>query len=231
MNKRVDFLKDNCNREKFKAFEKALNKYNPSTLEKTPKNPNEIYQYYTCVDQMYIWLKNAYEDDLCVLCNEMRAILGHLSEYNIEDEETKNNLGKAYGHFRRLSIDTLKILCNGFDKTFDEWIRKHAYYDYRGIDAEYFPQYVKLYNMAHNAYIDVQKSENLGSDKNNNIIEKYYTVAKLYYDLYGHHIDNRRIRIDKITRRFKINKIVWVMATSIIGGLSVLGVLLELIQI
>ena len=54
INKKVKFLKDNRNKDKFKAFEKALKDYNPDKLEISPKTPNEIFAYYTCVDKMYI---------------------------------------------------------------------------------------------------------------------------------------------------------------------------------
>ena len=221
MNQGKAFLKDNKQKEKFKNFENALSEYNPDMLEITPKTPNEIYQYYICVDGMYVWLKNAYNDNLCVLCNEMRAILGHLSEYNLENEHKKNNLCKAYGHLRRLSIDTLKTLCNAFDKAFGLWINKHACYDYRNIDGEFFPKYVELYNGAHNAYLEAQKVENLGSDRDNDIIKKYHAVAQLYYRLYMHHMDDRRIRIEKITRRFKINKIIYISCMLIISICSI----------
>lgn len=221
MNKGKAFLKDNAQKEKFKNFENALSVYNPDMLEISPKTPNQIYQYYLCVDEMYVWLKNAYKDNLCVLCNEMRAILGHLSEYNVLSEPKKNNLGKAYGHLRRLSVDTLKTLCDAFDKVFILWINKHARYDYRNIDGEYFPKYVELYNCAHKEYLKVQKLENLGSDRDNNIIKKYYEVAQLYYQVYVHHMNDRRKRIERITRKFKINNLLWVSSTLVISILSI----------
>lgn len=227
MKKGKAFLKDTKQKEKFNNFENALSAFDPRMLEMTPKTPNEIYQYYACIDEMYVWLKNAYEDNLCVLCNEMRAILGHLSEYNVENETRKKNLDKAYGHLRRLSIDTLKTLCDAFDKVFDLWINRHARYDYRNIDNEFFPQYVSLYNEAHYAYLNVQQIENLGSDRDNNIIEKYYDVAKLYHRLYVHHMDDRRVRIEKITRRFKINNITLISCTIVISILSICSVYLS----
>lgn len=226
MGKRKKILKNNESKEKYKSYISALNKYNPEKLEKSPSNPTEIYKYYSCVDSLYIWLKNAYNDDICVLCNEMRAVLGHLSEYNPNTEESKNNLGKAYGHFRRLSIDILKIICNGFDKEFDEWIRKHTAYDYRNIDAEYLPTYITLYYEAHNEYIKAQKSENLGSDKENDIIIKYFKVADLFGKLYDHHVNDRRFDIEKITRRLKRNKYAVIICATVITILSILGAVL-----
>ena len=204
----------------------ALNAYCPEKLEVDPSNQSEIYEYYTCIDRLYIWLKNAYNDDICVLCNEMRAILGHLSEYNPNTENKKKNLEKAYGHFRRLSIDILKIICNGFDKEFDEWIRKHTAYDYRNVDAQYLPTYISLYYEAHGKYIEAQKSENLGSDKDNHIIKKYCDVAAIFGKLYKHHVDDRRFDIEKITRRFKKNKYAVIVSTIVLTIISILGAIL-----
>ena len=223
MAKSKKILKNNESKEKYSSYISALSTYNPEKLEETPSNPNDIYKYYSCIDNLYIWLKNAYDDDICVLCNEMRAILGHLSEYDPYTEKIKSNLGKAYGHFRRLSIDTLKIICNGFDKEFDEWIRKHTSYDYRNIDAEYLPTYIALYYKAHNKYIEAQKSENLGSDKDNDIIKKYCDVANAFGKLYEHHVDDRRFEIEKITRRFKRNKFAVIVSTIAITVISILG--------
>lgn len=222
MAKEKSFLKGTNGKTNFAKFMSALTAYDADKLEIKPNNPHEIYQYYILVDGMYIWLKNAYEDNLCVLCNEMRAILGHLSEYSSENEKEKENLEKAYGHLRRLSIDILKTLCDAFDKIFDGWINKHARYDYKNIDADYFPQYVTLYNKAHCDYLDAQKSENMGSDRGNKIICKYYEAAKSYSKLYEHHMDDRRIGIEKITRRLMVNNVIWISCTIILSILSIL---------
>lgn len=226
MGKRKKILKNNESKDKYNSYTNALSAYHPEKLEESPSNPSEIYKYYSCIDSLYVWLKNAYNDDICVLCNEMRAVLGHLSEYNPDTEERKNNLGKAYGHFRRLSIDTLKIICNGFDKEFDEWIRKHTAYDYRNIDAEYLPTYITLYYEAHDKYIEAQKSENLGSDKDNDIIKKYCDVATKFGKLYEHHVNDRRTDIEKITRRLKRNKYAVIASTVVITVISVVGAIL-----
>lgn len=223
MGKRRKSLKGNLLQKKFNAFQQALNRYQPDLLEISPQTPNEIYLDYAHIDNMYIWLKNAYNDDLCVLCNEIRAILGHLSEYDPTNDKCKENLQKAYGHLRRLSIDTLKILCNGLDEFFDRWIRKHAYYDYSNTDNEYFPKYVTLYNTAHQAYIEVQQAENLGSDRGNNIIKLYHDAAKKYGLLYKYHLNDRRMKIEKTTLMLNVNKILWIVCTSLLVILSVLG--------
>lgn len=207
----------------FEKLETALNQFNPSLLETTPPSPKDIYKYYVCIDNLYIWLKNSYNDDLCVLCNEIRAILGHLSEYNIDDEDKKRNLNKAYGHLRRLSIDSLKILCNGLDQVFDEWIQKHVRYDYSNKDNSFLPQYIEKYYSAHYAYLQVQMDENLGSDQNNKIIEKYHNAAKEYLSLYAFHKSKRRLKIERASRVFNLNKIAYIIALIIITVISVIG--------
>ncbi len=211
--------------KRYDSFVKAMGKLSPELLEKDPETPEEIYKYYACLDELFVWIKNAYNDNLCVLCNEMRAILGHLAEYDLKDDNIKN-LGKAYGHFRRLSIDTFKILCNGFDQVFDEWINKHAIFDYRNVDSDFLPEYVKLFNEAHDSYIDVQKSENLGSDRGNRIIEKYYDVACNYQKLYQYHNCERRRQIEKCAKWALIRKKIWVICTVILASLSIMELFL-----
>lgn len=205
----------------YEVLEKALGKFNPELFEIAPQYPNEIYYYYTYVDGVYIWLKNAYQDNICVLCNEMRAVLGHLSEYDDKDDDGKKNLEKAYGHFRRLSIDSLKILCNGLDEAFDKWIQKYARYDYSRRDNKYLPDYVRLYHNAHNAYLDAQEKENLGSDRGNSIINKYYDVANKYLLLYKHHNNIRRVKIEKLAKRFRWNTRLAILATIVFATLSI----------
>ncbi len=62
----------------------ALTAFNAVAIEKEPLDEKELYLYYTYVDKLIVWLKNAYKDNLYVLCNEIRAVLGHLSEYIIQ---------------------------------------------------------------------------------------------------------------------------------------------------
>lgn len=220
------FKKNTVNAEIFENFQRAFNKFNPSELEKDPKNIKDIYIHYNYVDDMYIWLKQTYENSMCVLSNEIRAILGHISEYDIQSDKGLKNLEKAGGHLRRLSIDTLKILCDGFDKTFLLWINKYSKFDYSNIDQDYLPEYVNLYNEAHTKYLDVQKNENLGSDKENAIIVKYYATAQLYCELYKHHQKERRLHIEKMAKRFRINKLIWIFSTGFFAAMSIISVLI-----
>lgn len=210
--------------DKFDRLKEAIDKFCANKLEYPPFKAKDIYTNYTYVDALYVWLKDAYNDDMCVLCNEMRAVLGHLAEYDEEDDDKKRNLTKAYGHLRRLGIDSLKILCNGLDEIFEKWIFKYSKYDYSNIDNEYLPKYIKKYYIAHNEYLQVQKAEKLGSDRENAIIVKYHEAAKKYLDLYELHIYDRRTRIERRTLGFKFNNI-------IIFGLSLILCLLSIVDV
>lgn len=214
--------------EEYEYLKSGLENYNPALLDSQPATPQTLYKYYTNIDKVYTWLRMAYDDDLSVLCNEMRAILGHLSEYDVDDDKQKRNLDKAYSHFRRLSIDTLKILCNGLDQVYDEWIQKYAKHDFRKIDNSFLPQYIELYHEAHSMYLNVQRAENLGSDRDNAIIQKYHGVALKYLELHMHHINPRRIRIEKNARRFELNNRVFWFATIIFTSISIIDAIMAI---
>ena len=186
-------------------------------------DPAQIYSYYNEADKLYVWLKNAYDTNLPSVENEIRAILGHMSEY----EYDQDNLQKAYGHIRRMCIDILKILCNGFDREFEEWIMIHAPFDYNDQDNLYIPEYVKMYTIAHQKYLDTQQKENLGSNRNNHIVERYYEVAVLYGALYKYHINQRRIKIHKHYIRMVWQRRLWVFATTVVMTISIIGYLIS----
>lgn len=205
--------------EAYSEFQEALAAYKPVLLETTVTMPMEIYGYYSTIDKLYVWLKNAYHSDLQSVENEMRATLGHMSEYELDHD----NLSKAYGHIRRMSIDVLKILCNGFDQEFEEWIITHAAFDYNKHDNLYMPKYVELYNVAHQKYLYAQQKENLGSNKNNNIIEVYYDAANAYKELYEYHINDRRKKIHKHYRKMVWQRRLWICATVIVTAISIIG--------
>ena len=212
-----------ANEETFKDFQVALDSFQPDLLEKKVTKPLEIYIYYTKIDKLYVWLKNAYNANLQSVENEMRATLGHMSEY----EQDRDNLQKAYGHIRRMGIDVLKILCNGFEQEFEEWIITHAAFDYNSHDNLYMPQYVKMYNEAHNQYLYAQQKENLGSNRNNNIIGEYYKAAELYGVLYQYHLNGRREKIHKHYVVMIWQRRLWVLATSVVAVISVIGYIIS----
>ena len=209
----------------YEYLKDALKNYNPSLLDNNPNDIKTMYSYYTYIDDVYTWLRCAYDEDLPVLCNEMRAILGHISEYDSTNDVKKKNLDKAYSHLRRLGIDNLKILCNGLDQNFDEWIQKYAKFDFRNIDNTFLPEYIKLYHEAHDSYLEVQQAENLGSDRDNCIIEKYHRVALKYLQLFEHHIQDRRARIERTAFLFRLNTCLCTLATVFFTLISVFDVI------
>lgn len=212
-----------ANSDTYKEFEISLNAFQPETLEIPITKPEQIYVYYNSIESLYTWLRNAYGSDLQSIENEIRATLGHMSEYESDHE----NLQKAYGHIRRMAIDVLKILCNGLDKEFEEWIITHAEFDYNTQDNLYMPMYVKMYNQARKEYLDAQMKENMGSNRNNHIIEKYYKAAKSYGKLYEYHINKRRIKIHRYYIRMLWQRRLWIASTSAVTIISIIGYLMN----
>lgn len=226
MAKEIKLSKKKVN-QGFEKFQESIQNFNALQLEIEPKTPSQIYRYYQYIDKLYIWIKKAYCNDLSVLNNEMRAILGHLSEYNALHDAPTQNLTKAYGHLRRLSIDTLKITCNGLDLFFQEWINKYSHYDFRDTDGQYMPRYMKLYYSAHRQYMKVQKIESNGSDRQHHIIKEYYEVVKLYQILYQYHLNARRRKIERRVRLIQISQFFCIGGISFLAILSIAGILLQ----
>ena len=207
----------------YSEFETSLKAFQPETLEIPVTTPGQIYAYYSKIEGLYTWLRNAYDSDLQSIENEIRATMGHMSEYESDHE----NLQKAYGHIRRMAIDVLKILCNGFDKEFEEWIITHAEFDYNTQDNLYIPMYVKMYNQARQEYLDAQMKENMGSNRSNHIIEKYYKAAELYGKLYEYHINKRRDKIHRYYIRMVWQRRLWIVSTIMVTSISIIGYLIN----
>ena len=104
--------------------------------------------------------------------NEIRAILGHLSQYRMSNYNIdKNDLRKAYGHFRRLNLDLLKILCDIFNKNLYKILTQQYKYDLRNVKDDYLVNFDKKYITARRLYLKAQREESSGSDRNkHNII-------------------------------------------------------------
>ena len=90
-----------------------------------------------------------------------------MSNYNID----KNDLRKAYGHFRRLNLDLLKILCDIFNKNLYKILTQQYKYDLRNVKDDYLVNFDKKYITARRLYLKAQREESSGSDRNkHNII-------------------------------------------------------------
>ncbi len=155
--------------------------YNSKSLEKPPESVDELLRYYTDnFDEMYSETRNILGCSPFVVDNEIRAMLGHIFEYNFQDDQD-DNLDKAYGHFRRLNIDTFKIICDKFDLFYVRWLERHYKYEFRSMDKDFLLGFAEKYYAAKTEYTKAQSKEHVGSDRRHHSILEDYRVAALKY--------------------------------------------------
>lgn len=141
-------------------------------------------------------------------------MLGHIAEYRINNDGTKNDLEKANGHFRRMTLDILKVICDVFDESLLSNLKKSYKTDFRNINKDYLEEYSEQYFKAKNYYIQAQSDERTGADSNkHNIISKYYLAAKSYIRLKQYKDNNKEAQRSVLISR------------CIACGLIVIGVL------
>lgn len=163
-----------------------LTQFSAVDVDIEPKTEEDLYRlYYNNTDYLYQYLRKTVGGWLFPLSNEVRAILGHLADYRVSDSgREKKNLDKAYGHFRRLTLDAFKILCDEFDKSLSRQLKKQYSFDYRRVCVDYLNHFSEKYISAKKKYLDAQCKENLGSDLGkHNVMELYYDAAKEYIEL------------------------------------------------
>ena len=195
-----------------------LNTYDAKNLNVSPKNKTELlekYQKYT--ELLYQYLRTVSGDFIFPVNNEIRAMLGHLSEYVESDEKKDKELQRAYGHLRRINLDALKIICDDFDKFFSKKMKKIYKYDYRDTLKSFLKIYAEKYFTAKNKYIDAQTKESVGSDsekenddktgEEHNVILLYFDAAKEYIELKQYY-EKYRKDIIKVKLQANIGKII-----------------------
>ena len=170
------------NTEQVRQLEDFLIKaYSPDIINCEPKTEKELlstYQTHTVPLYEYICCMYSFAFPIS---NEIRAMLGHLSEYRSSEITKREELHNVYGHFRRANLDALKIICDELDRSLLIILQKQYSYDYRNVYENYLKEYSKMYFTAKNAYLEAQEKECVGSDRNtHNIFEFYYSAAKQY---------------------------------------------------
>ena len=161
-----------------------LEAYDAEAVNRIPFTEKELHKMYVdYADPIICCARKLAQDNIFPLGNEVRAMFGHISDYRINPTH-KKNLEDAYGHFRRLNIDTFKILCDEFDKVFLKYLQKHYHYDFREVHSTFLCDYSKMYFEAKNTYLKAQLSEHVGSDRlEGNIIQLYHSAAQKYVKL------------------------------------------------
>ena len=208
--------------------EYILTNFSPEDVDVDPKTEEELYRcYYNNTDYLYQYLRKTVGDWLFPLSNEVRAIMGHLADYRISDSGCdKKNLDKAYGHFRRLTLDAFKILCNEFDKSLSRQLKAQYSFDYRKVCVNYLDHFAEKYIAAKTKYIDAQCKEKLGSDHGkHNVMRLYYDAAKEYIELKQFYLHNKS-KIVATQRKTKWKNSLRLIGTVFGIAVTVLGYLL-----
>lgn len=170
--------------------------YNPTIINECPKSENDLlkmYRYHT--DYLYQYAILTTHTYLHPNSNEIRAFLGHLSKYRTEVKSApgKTELRKAYGHFKRLNLDIMKIICDEFDQSIALKINSNIKYDFNNVYKNYIQEIGDMYIKAKKEYINAQKIESVGTDTyDDNIIFHYYKAIISYINAKRFYESNRK---------------------------------------
>lgn len=197
-----------------------INQFDYNLIDTKPKTEYEFLQYYANnTDYLYQYLRVVVDNQIFVISNEIRAILGHLSDYNVFPDGTKKDLEKAYGHLRRMNLDAFKILCDRFDDALFKKLLNNSKYDYRDLCPTYIKEFSAKYFNARKLYLQAQEQERTGCDSEvHNIIKLYHNAAKQYIKL-KQYCDKNKHNVFKIKMKVKAFKVV----AFLIGGISLLS--------
>ena len=189
----------------------VLNSYSTNVINVQPFTERDLLErYFQYTDPLLEHVRLMTVDNVFVLGNEARAMLGHIADYRTNPENRKN-LSDAYGHFRRLNLDAFKIICDKLDQFLFTYLKKHYHYDYRDVNHSFLTEYANKYFAAQEAYFNAQAHERTGSDRfSGNIINEYFVAAKLYVELFAYLQDNRK----------GIEKTKWITIIKLIGEVT-----------
>lgn len=193
-----------------------LNSYSSDIINVQPLTERELLERYSqYTDPLLKYARIMNEDNVFVLGNEARAMVGHIADYRINPNNRKN-LSDAYGHFRRLNLDAFKIICDKLDEFLFNYLKKHYHYDYRNVNRDFLHEYANTYFSAQKAYLSAQTNERAGSDRlSGNIINEYFIAAKLYVESFVY-LQNNRSGLE-IAKLKSIVKLVCETAILILG--------------
>lgn len=199
--------------------EYILNDFDAEEINQKPKTVSDLLRYYKdTTDYLYQYLRCVSDKELIFASNELRAALGHIAEYRINNDGTKNDLEKAYGHFRRMTLDILKVICDVFDDSLLRFFKKACKVDFRNVDKDFLKDYSQSYFKAKQLYLSAQADERTGADSDkHNVIEKYLSAAKEYIKLKRY--KDCHPKIQTMIRLSKLIKI-FVIAMCVIGFIS-----------
>ena len=203
-----------------------IESFDADKIDVKPKTEKELLLYYAeYTDILFQYLRVIVDEQLFYISNEIRALLGHLSDYRVYSDITKNNLEKAYGHFRRMNLDAFKTLCDMFDDALSRQLRKDYTLDYREVSSDYLEKFSQMYFSARESYLEAQTNERTGSDSHvHNILGQYYIAIKKYIELKQYYMENKS-DIKRIKRKVIFSRII----ASVFGAISLFSCIIEYI--
>lgn len=201
------------------CLEEAINNYNVEQLEKDPLSVKELMGYYLrSTDPVYSCMRNLFEISFEVIDNEIRAMLGHCVDIDVTNPKDRN-LDKAYSHFRRLNIDSFKIICDEFDKFYTKWFKSHYKCDFSNMRTDFLQCIAEKYYEAKSSYVKAQHEERVGSDFNRHkILAEYSQAAMAYVKMYKLYVQYR-----KKVRRVKIHSVIKCAVAAMVAVISILA--------
>jgi hypothetical protein len=166
-------------------LEESIERFDFDMLEKHPESVEELMQYYLLnTDPVYSCMRKAFSISFEAMDNEVRAMLGHFADMDVNDSKD-TNLSNAYHHFRRMNIDSFKTICDEFDKFYTDWFRGHYYCDFSHMRANFLCSLAEKYYNAKTLYKKAQKEERVGSDHGKHkILQDYSQAALAYVNMY-----------------------------------------------
>lgn len=193
--------------KKIENLKNAVDCYDSSKLESAPKTDRELFDYFLSnTDKVYNGLRNLLNRSGLVVDNEIRAMLGHILDIDINNSNDIN-LEKAYGHFRRLNIDIFKIICDEFDKFYNDWLNKHYKYDFRNVKGNFLKEFAVIYYHAKKYYTIAQLNERTGSDRmHHSVLSDYSKAAGEYIKMVYFYLQYRN-EIERVKHCTDIKRI------------------------
>ena len=198
------------------SLEEAINKYNFNQLEKSPFSVYELMSYYLdSTDPVYSSMRKMFTISFEVIDNEIRAMLGHCVDIDTLDPADRN-LDKAYSHFRRMNIDSFKIICDELDKFYTKWFETHYKCDFSDMRTDFLQSIADKYCIAKSLYVKAQLSERVGCDFNRHkILEEYSKAALAYVHVYKLYVQYRK--------KIRNIKIFSTIRRGVVGAVAVLS--------
>lgn len=188
--RRVVFEKSIFNQE-LEKIEKEIKNYSNAikdldAIYSKPKYKIEqkfLFCYFNFTKALLLYIKKIIGETPYVLSNEIRAIYSHLVDFGTADWHDQPNIEKAYGHLRRLALDTMKIICDEYDKFFLRYIHKYSKFNLKKVCSDFLRQFEIYHTEARKLYAIAQDTERLGTNSGGAEYQAYYDAVCKFIDL------------------------------------------------